>query len=275
MKKIIISFTILVLGLNVIAQDSVLVNKHGRIILPQKGDIAIGLSADPFLYYVGNMFNGNTNNSLNLGDQNLYFRYFLSDNQAIRVTIRVNSSKNTYNYYVTDDAARAIDPLSRQQVEDRQTSFDNNYGIRIGYQKFRGYNRLRGFYGADLGFAYYKTNYTREYGNQMNQLNPSPTTHWGNLSSRTLESNDGATESLSLGIFGGAEYYIMPKICIGAELGIQYGKMWESQGNLKGEEMNLTQLVKYDRAVTPGDRSSNLYTTFPYSYGSLYLMVHF
>jgi hypothetical protein len=275
MKKIIISFTILVLGLNVVAQDSVLVNKHGRVILPQKGDLAIGLSADPFLNYVGNMFNANTNNSLNLGDQNIYFRYFLSNNDALRVTVRVSSSKYIDNYYVTDDAARATDPLSRQQVEDRQTSFDHNYGIRLGYQKFRGYNRLRGFYGADLGYLYSKSKYTHEYGNQMNQLNPSPTTHWGNLSSRTLESNDGATQSVSLGIFAGAEYYIIPKVCIGAELGIQYGKMWESQGYLKGEEMNFTQLVKYDRALTPGDGSCNISTTFPYSYGGLYLMVHF
>jgi hypothetical protein len=221
------------------------------------------------------MFNANTNNSLNLGDQNLYFRYFLNDNNAIRVTIRVSSTKDVNNYYITDDAARAIDPLSRQQVEDRETSIDNNYGIRLGYEKLRGYNRLRGFYGADLGFLYNESNYTHEYGNQMNKLNPSPTTHWGNLSSRTLESNDGATKSLSLGIFAGAEYYFMPKICVGAELGIQYGKMWESQGNLKGEEMNLTQLVKYDRALTPGDRSCNINTTFPYSYGSLYIMIHF
>ncbi len=92
MKKLIILFTLLYLGLNVIAQDSILVNKQGRVILPQKGDIAIGLSADPFLNFIGNMFNGNTNNSLSLGDQNLYFRYFFSENEALRVTLRVKSS---------------------------------------------------------------------------------------------------------------------------------------------------------------------------------------
>lgn len=275
MKKIIITFTIFILGLTAIAQDTLLVNKHGSIILPQKGDLGIGISANPFLSYFGNMFNGNTNNSLNLNDQLLYFRYFLSSDAALRLTIRINTLINANNYYVTDDAARALDPLSLQQVNDRLTTNNSIYQIRFGYEKFRGQKRLRGFYGADLGYSFQNDMGKYQYGNQMNELNPRPTTNWGNLPSRTLEFNNGATNIISLGIFTGAEYYLLPKISLGMELGLIFGKSWESQSYTKGEKMVQSLLTNYDLALSPGNSSTNISTSFPYSYGNLYLVFHF
>ncbi len=275
MKKIFIILAVFFFGLNAIAQDSLLVNKHGSVILPQKGDIAVGFDADPFLFYIGNMFNGNTNNNLNLGDNTLHFRYFLKDNQAIRLRLRIASTKNVNNFYIVDDAARAIDPLSRAQVEDRVTDKNRLYNIGVGYQIFRGSKRLKGFYGADIAFSYSQIITTYEYGNQMSELNPSPTTHFGLLSTRNLEVNNGAYKTIGIGVFAGAEYYFMPKICLGAELGLSYGHGWGSQGNTKGEQMVLSQLIKFDRADAPGNSNSTLNTAFPYTYGSLYLMIHF
>jgi len=275
MKKILTVIALTIFGFGAIAQDSLLVSKSGSEILPKKGDIGVGISADPFFQYVGNMFNGNTNNSLNLNDNTLYFRYFIKDDAAVRVALRINSSKDLQNYYVIDDAAKALDPLSLKEVEDRRTSTNNSYELRIGYQQFRGYKRLRGFYGADLGFAYYKSKEKYEYGNTMSELNPSPTTNWGSLSDRTLENNYGAVKRISLGIFTGAEYYIMPKICLGAEFGLHYGMTWEGQSSRNGEKMVVSQLVNYDKTTSGSSKSSNLATDFPYGYGTLYFMFHF
>ena len=152
---------------------------QGSEYFPKAGDFGIGFDATPFLNYLGNAFNGTEDNSLNLNDNTLYFRYFLSDNSAARVALRINSTKEVDNRYVRDDAAFMEDPLSQNQVEDRAIYSRNNYELKLGYQMFRGKNRLRGFFGGDLFFGYAKYSDEFEYGNQMTVLNPIPTSAFG------------------------------------------------------------------------------------------------
>ncbi|GAO29373.1 hypothetical protein [Geofilum rubicundum] len=244
---------------------------------PKAGDIGIGFDAAPFLNYLGNAFNGTQGNTLKLGDNTLYFRYFLTDRSAARLALRINSNKEVNNFYVADDAAQVTDPLSQNQVEDRRTELSNTYELRAGYQAFRGRNRLRGFFGGDLFFHYNKYSEAFEYGNNMNELNPSPTTaaYAGSPARRPLNTNSGATVSLGLGAFTGAEYYIMPNVCIGAELGLIYAQSLGSQRNAQYETMVNSLYVVEDVEIAPGDRSRNLDTSFPSSYGNLYLMIQF
>ncbi|MCA1744125.1 MAG: hypothetical protein LC643_00120 [Bacteroidales bacterium] len=244
---------------------------------PKAGDIGIGFDAAPFLNYLGNAFNGTQGNSLNLGDNTLYFRYFLTDNSAARLALRINSSKDVNNFYVADDAAQMTDPLSQNMVEDRRTDLSNTYEVRAGYQTFRGQNRLRGFFGGDLFFAYSKNSQEFEYGNKMSEINPAPTTeaYIGSAARRALKTNSGAQVSLGLGAFTGAEYYIMPNVCIGAELGLIYAQTLGSQSNAQYETMVNSIYVVQDVEIAPGDRMRNLETSFPSSYGNLYLMIQF
>ena len=276
MKKTIIVLSLAVLGFSASAQDSLLVNKSGTPMLPKKGDIGIGLDATPFLNYAGNMFNNTTNNKLDLKQDNvLYFRYFLKDDAAIRVALRIASTNELEKYNVTDDAATALDPLSKREVEDRSTIKNNAYALRIGYQQFRGYKKLKGFYGADLGFAYENGNTKYEYGNKMNELNPAPSTMLPvTPGDRTLEIKDGTIKTLSLGAFGGAEYYFMPKVCVGLEVGILYGTSWESQSYEKDEHMVISQRETHTQVTSAGGRNRFLGTTYPYTYGNLYFMIH-
>lgn len=279
MKKVIIILSIAVLGFSASAQDSLVVNKNGVPVLPKKGDIGIGLEGNPFFNYVGNMFNSNTNNSLNLGDNTLYFRYFLKDDAAVRIRLRIASTSSITNYNVIDDAARAQNPLSNKEVEDRTTIKNNDYELHIGYQQFRGYNRLKGFYGADLGFGYYKLNEKFEYGNKMSELNPAPTTAIPGITAGdriTERVSNSPSKAVSLGVFAGAEYYFMPKICVGLELGLSYGKTWYGQEYTKREHMVGSVVETYDKVDRAnGSSYRSLTTQFPYSYGSLYFMIHF
>lgn len=244
---------------------------------PKAGDIGIGFDAAPFLNYLGNAFNGTENNTLNLGDNTLYFRYFLTDNSAARLALRINNSKDVNNFYVTDDAAQMNDPLSQNQVEDRRTDLSTSYELKAGYQTFRGHNRLRGFFGGDLFFAYSKNSQEFEYGNKMSEINPSPSTaaYSGSAARRALNTNSGAQVSLGLGAFTGAEYYIMPNVCIGAELGLIYAQTLGSQSNAKYETMVNSIYVVEEMEIAPGDRTRELNTSFPSSYGNLYLMIQF
>lgn len=250
-------------------------SNNGKQYLPQAGDIGVGIDGTPIFNYVGNMFNGTTNNSLNLGGNTLYFRYFLADDAAVRFVVSINSNGATDRYYVIDDAAFMLDPLSNKQIEDRYTYKQHSYNMSVGYQKFRGTKRLRGFYGADLGVGFYKYTDKYEYGNLMTVANTSPTTHWGNLGVRTLENKGATSINVHLGAFTGAEYYIMPKFCIGAEMGFVYGYQFEGQSYRTQERMVLTQYVEEEIALSPGETDWSAYTNFPYMYGNLYFMFHF
>lgn len=274
MKRILILLTIITFGFSAFAQEAT-DNTSENPYLPKAGDIAVGIDGSPIFSFIGNMFNGTQNNSLNLGDNTLYFRYYLKDDAAVRFKLRINSDKNVNKYYVQDDAALFNNPLSQAKVEDRFTSNINSHEFSIGYQMFRNYKRLRGFYGADLGFGIFSAKEKYEYGNQMTELNPSPTTHWGSLPVRTLEEKYSRSKSIYAGVFAGAEYYFMPQVCIGAEFGLSYGMTFSGQGSRMQERMVISQHVEEDIEITPGNSNIDLHTRFPYSFGNLYFMIHF
>lgn len=251
-------------------------SQNSSNFFPERGDLGVGFDAAPFLDYAGNMFNGTTNNSLNLGDNTLYFRYFLDRSSALRVAVRINSTVDADKRYIDDDAAQSLDPLSNKQLEDHRIITNNQYNLKIGYQKFRGENRLRGFYGADVFLGYEKRTEEYEYGNQMTETNPTPSAFFpANPARRSLEVNNGNAFSAGLGAFCGAEYYLMPKVAIGAELGVVYAQTLEGQSSRTYEEIVGSAHVVSDEQLSPGDKNRNFQTTFPYGYGSLYLVVHF
>lgn len=263
------------LTLSVSAQEEPLANKHGVPVLPQTGDIAIGIDALPYLNYLGNIFNNTQNNTLDLGSQNLYFRYYITDKSAVRVNLSVGKTTEQDNFYVQDDAARASDPTSQAMVQDRRSTMDRHFSLLVGLQKSRGYGRLKGFYGVQAGYGYDRSKSEYQYGNSMTVANQAPTTHWGNLSNRTVNTDEGITNAIMAGGFVGAEYYILPKICIGGEFSLMYSRAWGSQSNSVMERFNGQTAEEYNVLNGPGDTSSSIETVRPATYGGLYVMFHF
>jgi hypothetical protein len=250
--------------------------RNGKEILPKAGDFAIGINALPYLNYLGNIFNNTVNNTLNLGNNNLYFKYFLTDNSAVRVCLNINSTKTTNNYYVQDDAARLLDPTSQAMVEDKRVIKNNFRGITLGYVMNRGYERVRGFYGGQIIYNYNRIRTSYQYGNLMTPENPNPSTNlWGRVASRLLEQDNGITRTIGMGLIAGVEYYFLPKVCIGGEATLQYNYAWGTQSNQKTEQIVGGDLVEMDKVLSPGDRNSVLNTIRPATYGGLYLMFNF
>lgn len=278
MRNLLILFTLLITT-GAAAQDStgssILTNKKGMAILPVKGDFAIGMTADPFLTYIGNIFNGNTDNEFNLSSTTLYGKYYLKDNAAIRASIYL--SNNTYNnkYYVRNDAAFAADPLSQDKVVDVEKSKIKNIGVSLGYQKYRGYGRLQGFYGAYVNYNWYRFQVDYTYGNPISAINQAPSTFMGNLSNRILTYDDGIRQTAGAGLLAGVEYFFMPKISMGVELNLGYRFSWGSQSNRKNEEWVGSKVVESDVLNSPGSTSSSFSTSLPSTFGSLFLMFHF
>jgi hypothetical protein len=261
------------------AQESgdVLVGKKGTPILPVAGDIAIGVEATPYLNYLGNMFNNTSNNSLSLGSNTLYSRYFIADDAAIRIALKIKNTTDINRYYVRDDARIMQDPLSNAQAEDVYTNKNREYTLAIGYQKFRGYGRLRGFYGAQVFAGLAKNSYEYSYGNPITALNTAPTTHWSTGTERTLNGDNGLSTTLGIGGLAGVEYYFAPKICIGGELNLNYSYSKTGQGDSTTEKWIGTNVVEQTTPSSPGDTKTSLSTSRPGTFvsGQIYLMFHF
>ena len=243
---------------------------------PERGDTGIGFDATPFLNYLGNMFNETADNSLDLGDNTLYFRKYLTNSSALRVVTSFSLNKDVDEFFVNDDAADLSDPLSNDQVKDRMTYQNDAFYLNLGYQKFHGEGRLRGFYGVDAGFGVVNEKTEYEYGNEMTSVNTAPTTYLGNQSERILEDNNGRELSLGIGAICGVEYYLMPRFAIGAEVGLFYRQIFEGESTKKTEEVVDGVHRKHNQEVNAGGRSRELQTSFPHKeFGNLYIMAHF
>jgi len=282
MKKIIISSIIIFVTIAINAQvttDSVLRSKKGIPILPQKGDWAIGVDALPYLNYLGNIFNNTSNNTLNLGSQTIYGRYFIANDAAIRLMVSVNQGSSLEKHYVRDDAAYVANNLSLAQTEDSYKHKYSDLGLAVGYQKFRGYGKLRGFYGAQVGLGVSRDQYVYTYGNPITVANSTPSSYWSINSdnSRTLLTDNGYTYNIGVGVLSGVEYYFAPKICIGGEVTLTASHSWKSQGNNKYEHLNGTKVEEFEVAESPAGRTSTSLKTNEYGSfaGSLYVIFHF
>lgn len=160
--------------------------------LPAAGDYSIGFNAAPLLRYAGNLFSAGGNNAVNMAWQNentLMGSYFKSANLAYRGGLGLNIYSNTPG----DTAA--------------VSSSGSNISVTAGLMKLRRGDRIMGYYGAEAGFG---------FGSETEQSNGE-------------EIKKSTSSSLMARGFVGAQYFILPKISVGAEYGI--GLMLGSGGD--------------------------------------------
>jgi hypothetical protein len=221
MKKIlsvfIISSSILVLSAQ---QNPVLKNKRGILILPQRGDFCFGISAEPFLDYLGNMFNNSTNNTSPIidfaGANNSFFaKYMKESNLAYRANFRIGIRNSSENYNVLDASPGAA---VNGTVVDVRKNRVKGLGLGFGIEKRKGKTRIQGFYGAEvfLNLNSSKTDYT--YGNSLENLDTN--------TRRVKKMASSSVFSIGLRGFAGVEYFVAPNFSIGGELG--YGPSFNS-----------------------------------------------
>jgi hypothetical protein len=147
---------------------------------------------------------------------------------------------------------------------------------------YRGYGKLRGTYGVVASYFYGKTKTEYQWGNQMTASNTTPTsTNWNGIISpaeRILKSQEIGIQSIGLGAIAGVEYFFVPKICIGGELGLYLTHNWYGQSNDTYQRVESGAVNEYDQAVSPADSytsiSTNVYNGSNVA-GRLYLLFHF
>ena len=290
MKKKLIILASLFMALSTTAQNPQVRNKKGADLIPQKGEIGIGVNAVPALVYIGDLFGYQSSNDAIagnkfmsvLGDNTLFGKYMLFDNQAIRGHLRVGMTNHVYENQVNKDFTSNPDEKVLDTYE-RKSAF---YTIGAGYEWRRGTTRLRGFYGGELFYQHIsgvQRNYS--YGNAITPDNIVPTsTTWnetsvlgvGNLDERTLVFNEGKYNGFGLRAFAGIEYYFAPKICVGTEFG--WGGSYGTTGELSiVNEYSIFESGAYkrvERETTFGGGRGFMIDTDNFN-GALYLMFYF
>lgn len=245
-------------------EEPILKNKKGHEILPKKGDIGLGFNTIPVLDYVMSAFKSNMNgSSANLvqytsnSNNQITGKYFLDAKTAVRVRFGINSltgqiinrvqdakAMYTASFGTADDIARA----KLLKVDDKVIFAKSNIVLSFGIEKRRGYRRMQGFYGAEVGLGTTSSAQTVTYGNKFSDLFPVDfTSDFNNLTIttqsptssfrvvRVLEIHDRTGVRLGSRIFIGLEYFVASKISITAEYGWSYSFVSQRAATSKQE----------------------------------------
>jgi hypothetical protein len=234
-------------------------NKKGNVILPQSGDIALGFNAIPALDFVFNSLRyvsimGNsapvaanvaapTNQYVQGSNNQIVGKYFLDDKTAIRAKIGFNTISGRMVNRVQDaeamyaaslGTAEDVQAASLIRVEDELKYSKSNIMMTVGYEMRRGYRRLQGFYGAELGIGGTSARQSVTYGNAFSDVyavqyttnfnsfatnNQLPTS---NRTVRNLYTRERGGIRFGVRGFIGIEYFVFAKISVAAEYGWGY-----------------------------------------------------
>ena len=266
MKKSILTVALILGATTTFAQD--LTSRKGETFLPEAGDWAIGIDAVPLLNYIGNIFGKTADNNYagtiwNSKNPTIVIqgKYFTTDKMAYRGGIRLGFSGKKESKMVAD---RQNTPPATSPWPDNQAEVENTFkrgftavGLTAGLEMRKGSTRLQGFYGAEIGFLIESGTHKYTYGNALtgstasvpvvvttaddmySGLNLGSTTDGQGVlrDTRRLTDKSGVNFSLGLRAFIGAEYFIIPKLSIGGELG------WGLALSIKGKSTITEETV--------------------------------
>ena len=279
MKKKVLFVASLFLATATFAQDG-LTSKKGEAFLPEAGDWAIGFDGTPFLDYVGNMFNGNTGNSVTANwvqnQQQMTFvgKMYKDETTAYRAKVRIGFGSTSQNS-IHDTSGTT---LTGEVTDERSTSYFN-LTLGGGIEKRRGNTRIQGFYGGEILFAIGSSSESYTYGDAGSGLNSNGTAHQPTYTStfddlsttvdetaittggeRNVDVSNGSTMTLSLRGFIGVEWFLAPKVSVSAEYG--WGLMMQNNGDGETDteeyavSTGATDLSNIARKHTTGGNSS-------------------
>ena len=273
-KSFIIAAVALALSVTASAQD-----KADRVYGPQKGSWAIGVGLDPVSHYLGNMFNGNTNNELeDLNGEPLSYdkekiapltsvmgKYMFTDKFGIKVNIGMRFRSDNKRAYVEDQKATMNDPFSKDKVIDKHTTKTNGASFAIGVEQRLTSNkrRLQAYVDGGIVWAFETESHSYSYGNEITALNQKPLTSTNNYETmssampncRLVSDNVGKTKYHNLGVFGtiGIEYFLTQKISLGAEMNIAavYTFRGGHSAEYEGYNVQTQKVEKYTNVAVP------------------------
>lgn len=275
-------------------------DKEQKQYLPEEGDWALGIDVVPILKYIGNAFNGtNGSNGLDhvggtpftsgkFGNQGLMptvsvmGKYMLTDEWALRANVGLMISSTNDKAYSTDDKALAENPFSEAKVVDGARYARNGMSMLLGAEYRKGSRRIQGVFGAGLLFAFQNSKETYSWGNALTEINQSPTSHtFPNMPAlpngyRALTQNE-VGSNFYLGVTGsaGIEWFVAPKIALGAEVNLSLYYIFGTQTYVESEGYNATLGKVETRTDLYAPGSNGIYFGTESLGGSLYMTFYF
>ncbi len=241
MKKKVILLAAMFAGATTFAQD--LTSKKGETYLPEAEDWAIQFEATPFLNFAGNLFNsGATAPTANWINSNaIAGKYFVDAQTAYRAKLNISFGSFTDKALVPDIVAQFNDPASTATVEDSRKDAFTAITLGGGMEMRRGSGRLQGFYGAELLFSMSSSKSTYTYGNAYSATGTPAITsqsHGTDGAVDMIDTKSGTTIGLAIRGFVGCEYFLAPKISVGAEYGWGLGLASTGTGVTNMQQLN-------------------------------------
>ena len=237
MKKVFLLFSVVAISDASFAQE-VITSKKGYVVLPEAVDIALGFDAVPVVNFALNatkIMADNGNNAVHPGvvdgfSNIIVGKYYMNENTAIRGRFGINTLKTTTKIY-GDDPLAAAGTVPADILISTSKVADRSYFFAGGLEKRRGHNRLQGFYGGEVLLGFNSESVKNSYEIAYNQQSIDA----GIGTSRTLSIKSGMGITLGLRGFIGVEYFVAPKISIGAEFGWGLGMVTTPRGKTETE----------------------------------------
>jgi len=316
MKKKVLLLVTVFAATTTFAQD--LTSKKGEPMMPESGDWAISFDAAPFLNYFGQMLSNAGATSPTAGYTNGYpwsikGKMFKDEKTAYRAGVRLAFGSNTWTTQVDDASDNAGTPPTfptlPAMVDDVWKKGYNSIVLSGGMEMRRGKTRLQGYYGGEVLIGFGGGKHTFEYGNALNTntdatgVDGSNGNNWGNVIdingdgvgdinnfTNDAYGNDARfTEvkmsSMMVGLRGfiGVEFFILPKISVGAEYGWGLG-LSSNKSSMTYESRGLNGTNLQTASFTDESKSSgfaidtdiqNSATGITGGSGSLNIIFHF
>lgn len=246
MKKL-----LLTLALGVFVSSTVCARKVSETYYgATKGGFAISFGADPVINFVGNMFNGTSNQKFDgfkgLGSDlfngaTISGKYMLEDDLALTLGLGFNNEsekKHEYN-----------DSYDLEEKTSVETNASHNFMMLVGAQKLlRPGKRLQPVLGLNLAYCYSNANYTRN-NDKVNDV----TVYRGH-----------PAHTLGLLANVGVEYFVARNISLSATVDLGICKTWTkgTYDNSDNDENNYSRVEYSNYKLKTGQFGGNLAMNF-------------
>ena len=263
-------------------------------LFPKAGTMSIGVDLGYFMKGIHNLTfgNGTNDNIVRSYGSDIFLRYYLKDNLALRARLDIGVNNTTDRLYVRDDFAFMNDPMSMDPqavtVDTRKVK-NTDLGIGIGLEYRYNLWRIQGYAGGEVFLGTGIRNANFEYGNEITAANQTPSTanfndnfvvaHPSGPSAnliydgyRVLKYNSRNTFTCGLGAFIGADFFICKNISIGPEfyLGAAYTAIGESNAITEKWNANTNSVFTGEQPIYPRSSSFGIAPK-----GYINLMFHF
>lgn len=242
MKKVLLTIG-LITGLTAMSQD--LENKNGFKILPEEGDIGLGFDAVPFINFglnAVNIMNDTGDDATHPGyvngfNQMIVGKYFYKSDMAFRARLGINTLRSSTKFYGDNPMTpSATDP--EEILIETEIEAGGEYMLGLGVEFRRGHNRLQGFYGGEVFTGFANNRIVNKYEIDYD-LTAQDSGFVAVGDSRLLNQKSGTQIMFGARGFVGVEYFILPKISLGAEFGWALGMRTNPRGSASVESFEV------------------------------------